>query len=321
MIALESVVDAIAIPSPPAGWFNYGYAALSDGRLILMRTHKDIHAEYARWSTAVSAGQDVRTIPDVWDDDLLVSIFDGVTETDFVTMPSGAFPIVDRMADGRWIVAGVHAAANERNGRIYTIDGRKEHEIHLGDGIDHLLCSPDSTIWVGYFDEGIFKGAHKDGSRPVSAGGIVQFDAMGTPLWSFNDQVRDGYAVADSYAITLSVDDLWACYYTDFPIARIRAGHTKFWSNEICGAKAIAVKGDKIILGGGYGSKAGCIRVLQLDGDRSRLLGSLAFTPVERGTAALLQGRGEILHIVCGGLWFKLPVQQAADAVTKSLGG
>jgi hypothetical protein len=314
MIALESVVDAIAIPAAPDGWFEYRYTALSDGRLILVRTRKDIHAEYVRWSTAVNAGDYARTLPDLWDDDLLVSIFDGVTETDFVTMPSGSFPIVDRMVDGRWLVVAVHAAANEKNGRIYAPDGRKEHEIHLGDGIETLLCSSDSTIWVGYCDEGIFKGKNKDGSWPVSTGGIVQFDAMGTPLWSFNEQVRDGYAVADSYAITLAGHDLWACFYTDFPIARIREGETKFWLNDVSGAKAIAVQDDIVLLGGGYGRDASCISVLQLGGDRSHLLGIFAFTPGKPGTAALLQGRGESLHVVSNGQWFRLPVQKAVDA-------
>lgn len=317
MIALESVVDAIAIPATPEGWFEYSYTALGDGRLILARTRKDIHAEHARWSTAVNAGNEARTFPDVWDDDLLVSIFDGVTETYMVTMPSGAFPIVDKMADGRWIVAGAGAAENERNGRIYGADGRKEQELNLGDGIETLLCSPDGTIWVGYSDEGIFKGADNDGRWPVSTGGIVQFDAMGTPLWSYNHQVCDGYAIFDSYAMTLSGVDLWACFYDDFPIARISDGEPKFWTNNICGATAIAVGDDMVALGGGYEAHADCITVVRLEGKDSRKLGSLRFTPDNQNGARLLQGRGDILHVVSNGLWFKVALDNAADAINE----
>lgn len=303
MIALESVVDAIVLPATPAGWFEYRYSALSDGRLILVRARKDINAELRRWSGAMN-------------DDLLVSIFDGDTETDTVTMPSGAHPVVDRMSDGRWIVADAGASGNERNGRIYAADGRKECEICLGDGIENLLCSPDGTIWVGYFDEGIFKGANKDGRWPVSTGGIVQFDVTGTPLWSFNNQRRDSYWVSDSYAMTLSGAELWACFYDEFPIARICNDQLKFWPNSVNGASAMAVGDNMVALGGGYNTDANCITIVKLEAKSSHKFGALRFTLGDESRPRLLQGRGDTLHIVSNGLWYKIAVDQAASAVT-----
>lgn len=317
MTALESIVDAVAIPAAPAGWFDYQYTALSDGRLILVRTRKDIHAEHARRLAAADAGDHAGKYADVWDDDLRVSIFDGVGETDVVTMPSGVSPIVDRMADGRWLVAAVHAPRNEMNGRIYAADGRKEQEINLGDGIETLLCSPDGTIWVGYFDEGIFKTANKDGSWPVSVGGIVQFDTMGTPIWSFNGQVRDGYSIANCDAMTLSGADLWTCFYDGFPIAHISDGEPKFWTNSVCGAQAIAVKDDMVILGGGYNNDANCITVIKLEAKASRKLGTLRYPLGDRNRAGLLQGRGDKLHVVSNGLWYSVAVDKAADALNE----
>jgi hypothetical protein len=146
----------------------------------------------------------------------------------------------------------------------------------LGDGIENLLCSADGTVWVG-FDEGVFGGPNKNGSWPVSSGGIVQFDAAGTPLWSFNEQVRDNHSIAGSCAMTLSGTDLWACFYTDFPIARINGGKPVFWSNSVAGAKAIAVKDDIVMLGGGYSEDANRITLVKLDGESSRELGSFSY--------------------------------------------
>jgi hypothetical protein len=268
------------------------------------------------WDASKGAGQSPK-YPKIWEDHMRLSIFDGGTESNVAVMPSGAHPVVDQMADGRWLVAGSRAEEGEKNGRIYDADGRLEHTMILGDGIENLLCSADGTVWVGYFDEGVFGGPNKDGSWPVSSGGIVQFDAAGRPLWSFNEHVRENYSIADSYAMTLSGTDVWACFYTDFPIARISGGKPVFWSNSIAGAKAIAVKDDIVMLGGGYGEDATRITLVKLDGKCSRELGSLRFGKEKRGAAHLLQGRGSVIHIVADGVWSKVPVYKAAEAISR----
>lgn len=317
MIEIETIADTIPLPATPLGWFDYGYTVLIDGRLALIRTRKDVHAEHLRWWEAVSSGHDSRKYPNVWDDNMRLSIFDGVAETDEAIMPSGARPMVDRMEDGRWLVAGSRAQEGEMNARIYSAEGCVEHKMILGDGIENLICSPDGTIWVGYFDEGVFAGPNKDGSSPVSSGGIVQFDTSGTPLWSFNKQVREKHSIADSYAMTLSGTDLWACFYTDFPIVRIKDGQPVFWSNRVAGAEAIAVKDDIVMLGGGYGDDANRITLVKLDGKSSRELGSFRCAKEKNGSIGLLQGRGGTIHIVSNGVWSKVPIYKAAKALTQ----
>ncbi len=313
MIEIDTIADITPLLASPEGWFDYGYTALADGRLAIIRTRKDIHAEHMRWWEAVNSGDRPRHYPNIWDDDMRLSIFDGVAETDEAIMPSSTHPFVDQMADGRWLVVGSRAQEGEKNARIYSVNGQMEHEMILGDGIENLLCSPDSTIWVGYFDEGVFGGPNADGSWPVSSGGIVQFDASGTPLWSFNDQVRENHSIADSYAMTLSGTELWACFYTDFPITRISGGQPVFWSNSVYGAKAIAVKDDIVMLGGGYGDCANRITVVKLDGKSSRELGSFRYANGTRGRAGLLQGRGSAIHIVSDGVWLKVTTCKAAE--------
>jgi hypothetical protein len=316
MIEIETIADTVPLPTTPVGWFDYGYTALADGRLALIRTRKDIHGEQMRWWEAAKGGWRSSEYPKIWDDQMRLSIFDGSTESDVSIMPSGAHPIVDQMADGRWLVAGSRAQEDEKNGRIHAVDGRLEHTMILGDGIENLMCSADGTVWVGYFDEGVFGGQKKDGSWPVSSGGIVQFDAVGRPLWSFNEQVREQYSIADAYAMTLSGTDLWACFYTDFPIARISGGKPVFWSNRVSGAKAIAVRDDIVMLGGGYGEDANRITLVKLDGTSSREVGSFRYEKEKRGAAGLLQGRGSVIHIVGDGVWSKVPVHKATEAVS-----
>jgi hypothetical protein len=318
MIEIESIAEPIPLPATPAGWFDYGYTALFDGRLALIRTRKNVHAEHISWWEAVNGGDQSRKYPKVWDGDMRLSVFDGAAETDVALMRSGAHPIVDRMADSRWLVAGSRADEGEKNGRIHAADGRLEHEMILGDAIENLLCSSDGTIWVGYFDEGVFGGPNKDGSWPVSSGGIVQFDASGTPLWSFNEQVGVNHSIADACAMTLSGTDLWACFYTDFPIARVSGGKPVFWSNSVAGAKAIAVKDDIVMLGGGYSDDSNRITLVKLDGRASRELGSLRYAKGARGAAGLLQGRGSIIHIVSDGIWSKVPAHKAAEAISRA---
>ncbi|MFF3624900.1 hypothetical protein [Streptomyces sp. NPDC002467] len=48
----------------------------------------------------------------------------------------------------------------------------------------------------------------------------------------------------------------WACTYTDFPLAEIRPNRreqpVRVWTNQIRGAKAVAVHGDQVAFYGGY---------------------------------------------------------------------
>lgn len=271
-----------------------------------------------RWWEAVNGVDQSQRYPILWDGGMLLSIFDGVAETNEVIMPSCAYPIVDQMADSRWLVVGSRAQEGEKNARIYTADGRIEHETDFGDGIENLLCSPDGTIWVGYFDEGVFGGQNKDGSWPVSSGGIVQFDATGTPLWSFNERVRENHTIADSYAMTLSGTDLWACFYIGFPITRISGAKPVFWSNSVVGATAMAVTDNFVMLGGGYSDDDHRITLVKLDGNSSRELGSFRYAKGMTGRAGLLQGRGSAIHIVSNGIWSKVSIHKAVEAFSQA---
>ncbi|MEN2711360.1 hypothetical protein ACQKOH_04200 [Sphingomonas sp. NPDC092331] len=308
MTDLSAFADMFALPAPPAGWFDYGFAALADGRLALIRTRRDVDREYRQALEALRNGEFASRMPDLWKDKIRLSVFDGADETDVVIVPPGHYPEVDRWRDGRWLVASSRAAAHERNGCIYAADGRKLAAIALGDGIENLLAASDGTFWVGYFDEGVFGGA-------ISSGGIVQFDAAGKVLWSFNSTAAR-HLVDDAYAMTLAGNALWACFYSDFPIARVERGKPVFWSNAIVGARAIAVEGDVVMLAGGYEEENCRAAILKLERETSRQIGSFRLPPAERGGATLLKGRGNVLHVVRDGIWMRTTVRRALEAAS-----
>lgn len=176
----------------------------------------------------------------------------------------------------------------------------------MGDGIKHIRCAEDGSIWVGYFDEGIFSGAEQDGSWPISSYGIVRFAPNGEVLWKFNWQEHPDISIDDCYALTLDGNTLWSCTYTDFPIIRVERGAVSHWRNEISGARALAVNGDHVLLAGGYNENADRIALLRLGTDRAEQIGEWHYPPLRRNVARLLQGQGGILHVVGEGRWIRI---------------
>jgi hypothetical protein len=303
MNEVSAIGTTISLPEPPIGWFDCGYAVLMDGALALLRADRDIHAEYARWR----ARKDVtEPQPQLRDVRARISTFDGVAEREAIEVPLGFWPAVDRLADGRWLLASTRAVHGETNGRLYAADGTPAGAIALGDGIEHVRCATDGTIWVGYFDEGVFCGQNKDGSWPISSSGIARFATDGTVLWSFNGKERSDLAIADCYALTLNGTTLWSCFYTDFPIVRVEGGVVHHWSNSVHGAKALAVDADHVLLASGYRENAGRIALLRLEEEQARYLGEVRFQPSP--AARLVQGHGRTLHIVEPGKWTRIDV-------------
>jgi hypothetical protein len=176
------------------------------------------------------------------------------------------------------------------------------HSFAVGDGIEHLRCAPDGTVWVGYFDEGIF-------GETLGAGGIVQFNSQGVPQWSYNDHARGGQSyVDDCYAMSLDGAELWTSFYSDFPIVRIRDGHEKLWRSEITGAKALALEGDFVVLAGGYNPDENRIALLELTDGTAKLLGSYNDSALQG--AALIQGRSNVVHVVNDRTWRRVSVAE-----------
>lgn len=91
------------------------------------------------------------------------------------------------------------------------------------------------------------------GPAPIGASGLVRFDASLQKVWEFAGASLGWNSISDCYALELDGSDVWACYYTDFDVARIRDGEISVWvNNDVAGARSLVVSGEYAGLMGGY---------------------------------------------------------------------
>ena len=141
---------------------------------------------------------------------------------------------VQPMPGGRFLVAGARCRwrpdGPDCNAVLYDADGQVVSEHVLGDGIGHVLAT----------------------STPVGAYGIVRFSSDLDPDWHYPKYTEIGPwdAIGDCYALNVDDTSAWACYYSDFPVVRIRDGAVTGWHNDIKGASALAVAGSRVALFG-----------------------------------------------------------------------
>jgi hypothetical protein len=182
-----------------------------------------------------------------------------------------AYPFVQPLPGDRVLVVGARSAwrpvAADRNAVIYDAEGRAVAEDVLGDGIEHVLTTTAGDIWVGYSDEGVFGnyGWGSPGPRPVGSCGLIRFSSALQPAWRFPPEGVT--SISDCYALNVTDDEVWTCYYAGFPVVRVRDGLLTAWENEVQGPRALAVAGTRVALYGGYGDEQR-LAVGVLDGDR-----------------------------------------------------
>jgi hypothetical protein len=300
----ELNVSSISLPPAPTGWFDYSYVVLADGNLAILRSQHDIRSEYVRWIAAkdFSAGS-----ANIWRGKYMLSTFDGVHEQNAIEIAAIPYPVFTRSADGRWLIAAGRTDPDQPNGYLYDGNGSLHSRLFLGDGINFILAAPDTTIWVAYFDEGIYAGSIDDKSSPVSSGGLVRFSLSGDPLWSFNHENKAGCWIDDCYSLTLDGTDVWSCFYSDFPVVRIRKGEVRSWTNRVSGVSAIALEGDYAVLAGSYECDER-LTLLRLDEATSKPIGWLDHARLEKTRASLVQGNGNALHVIADGVWERITV-------------
>ncbi|MBB5203547.1 hypothetical protein HNQ51_000840 [Inhella inkyongensis] len=198
----------------------------------------------------------------------------------------------------------------EINGRVYSRDGRFLRAILLGDGIQNLQATRRGALWVAYFDEGIF--GNFGWREPVGAAGLVAFDAQGERLYEF-EPTGGLEAISDCYALNVASDeDVWCCYYTDFPLVHLRDRQVvSSWKSPVEGAHAFAVGEGHALFAGGYGNRH-LFRLVQLGPQGSaRVVGE--FELRDNAGAAIeamyTVGRGSSLHLLGDGIVHRLDLK------------
>jgi hypothetical protein len=154
----------------------------------------------------------------------------------------------------------------ERNAVVLDWTGRELRRLTVGDGIEDVRLTREGTIWVSYFDEGVFGnyGWSHPGPRAMGDTGLVAYSPIGEVAFAYDASRARTDSICDAYAMNLSADDdVWVYFYTQFPIVRIRQGAYRAWTVGVKGARALAVRGDRAILFDDY-ERRGASRVVHL---------------------------------------------------------
>src|SRR5690349_20924779 len=121
-------------------------SATVDGRLIAVSVRGDRHDRLR--------GQQVRVhLHEAGDDWRPVTLTGAtVTPSHVALLPGGEFLVVQARTERRPF------EPVPDNAQVFDATGRTLRTFALGDGIQHLAVDEPGTIWVGYFDEGIYSG-------------------------------------------------------------------------------------------------------------------------------------------------------------------
>ena len=229
-----------------------------------------------------------------------------------------AHPMVQVLPQDRVLVVAARCRwrpdGPDRNAMVYDADGQVVAEQTLGDGIQHVLATRGGQVWVGYFDEGVY-GNYGWGDAgvpsPLGAPGLVRFSSHLQPDWRYPSHVDNPWgAISDCYALNVDGDTAWACYYTDFPVVRVRAGTLTGWRNTSArGGRALAVSDTRVALCGGYGPDRDRLVVGTLGDNQLHQFGEYRLVLPDGSpmpAAARVIGRGSDLHLLIDSGWYRL---------------
>jgi hypothetical protein len=309
------------IARPAEGWAEHCYAILTDGSLAVVRATHDVRHELEKRWQLIDADW-TGNLPPLFPVGTMaqLAVLDGKTEQSLFQFElTSAFPHLDRLTDHRWLIVDSRCMPPEENARIFDQRGALVRSICLGDGIEHLQSDREGDIWGGYFDEGVFgnQGWAPPNSVPTARIGLNRYDEFGRMTWAYVD---DDQLLADCYAMNVTPDDVWTCFYTDFPILRInKAGHLRLWRNNKCGAHLMAVDSNHVVLLGGYGEEARHGSLLHLEGDFAEPIGEFRFHLDDRDPRRLSYSgaRGNGLHFVHDSRWYTLSVGEIVAAFNR----
>ena len=148
-------------------------------------------------------------------------------------------------------VRGLAHGNDDQNASVYDASGRRVRSFHAGDGIRDVQATEAGTIWISYFDEGIF------GRTSLGQSGLVCLDDHGQVIFRYDALCgpKGVSPIDDCYAINVcSTRETWLYYYTDFPLVRlVDFEPSGVWRNiPVSGSHAFAVGHDRALFCGSY---------------------------------------------------------------------
>jgi hypothetical protein len=192
--------------------------------------------------------------------------------------------------------------------RVFDASGAVVAEGSVGDGITHLFSTSSGRVWVSYNDQEIF-------GDPTMKPGIARFDADLQLDFSYAGNRYDGF-IGDCYALALTGEIAWACYYEHWPLVRLDPPQVNTFMRGAPGVSALAVDGTLLALVGGYGEDADRLVLGSFDlADGfdpwySRRLCAPDGGPLPDGVRPL--GRDDTIHAVLDGEWLRVRLADLA---------
>lgn len=231
---------------------------------------------------------------------------DYIGEIEMNQMEAKQLSYVQPLPNGEFLLVGGRYEGDVPNAVVFSAAGVHQRDLILRDGIADVQVAQDSTIWVSYFDEGVFS------FDPLTATGLLRFSSNGEIIWRF--EARSGFnSISDCYAMDVGREATWICYYTNFPIVRIKAdGTMRGWKNKFTGARALAIDNHRVLLFGGYElHRSRC--VVQEFGDEKMLRAreiQLLLPDAELPARMRVVGRGSTLHFFIGTVWYQFDLAE-----------
>ena len=208
------------------------------------------------------------------------------------------YHFVQPLSEGRWIaVRGRCEGVHDENAHVFDPSATRVFSFHAGDGVNDVCVSSNDTIWISYFDEGIY------GPTKLAQEGLVGMNPDGQVVFRYTDCLTVGgiTRIADCTAINVAEDgSVWVYYYTDFPLVNLRdPKQVRAWGElPVEFAEAFAVENLKALFAGGYENRK-LLHLLDLQRHRhwpAKVLDSDGnMLPFE---ASL--GRGALLYLLNG---------------------
>ncbi|MCM3216958.1 hypothetical protein M3612_20940 [Niallia taxi] len=177
----------------------------NDGTLVLIETElKEL--EYIQWP-APKRNWTIRIIKEDRDE--------AIELKNVPLLPS----MVDFFSDGTILIVQSRCKGDGenlgRNARRYNPNGQLISAFTLGDGINDVQIDETDTIWVSYFDEGVF-GDYTYG-EPMGSDGLVAYSIEGQKLWGAGH-----FEIAECYALNVvHSKEVYFYYYDDFHLVQL----------------------------------------------------------------------------------------------------
>lgn len=285
-----TAVQQVDLAEVTAGWNIINVTAGTSGELLVL-----LLKQQPDYRTTGSGAIFAKPIADRLNQFRICRLEEGVKHTVDIPETRENFHCLQPLDAGRWLLVRARTVdRSDLNAHVYSADGRHLSAFHTGDGVQDVQATKDGNIWVSFFDEGIF------GDDEMGQEGVVCLDDCGQINFALAS-LPDVPSIADCYAMNVaSKNEIWLCYYTDFPLVRIRdkSLHHIWPDMPVAGSSAFAVAKDRVLFAGGYQERQSLFLVSLFPVKAQQL------QPVNNDSEALTAfsafGRGSKLYLIQG---------------------